>query len=336
MTRNATLVAAVVTWITVVLVLDAGASLGQQQLLGLATWLVLLLALRGETTTVRVQVGVVVVFATAVEYLFSHWLGVYEYRLDGVPAFVPPGHGLVYLAALSFGRTAFAHGRARPLVRGVLTVGALWALWGVALSPQPDALGAFWFGCLVLFAWKGRSPLLYVGAFGVVSYLEILGTSLGTWTWGAVDPVVGVVTIGNPPSGIAGGYAWFDAAALWLTPLAVAWWQRRGDVQAGTSSSVRCAAGSSLASTTTALSTSTPPAACSGPSRSPSTRPATTMLTTGSAVDTTAVSDGPSLERAAKNALTATTVPISATPTSASQADGACGRRAPVPTASRS
>ena len=227
LTRNGALCVGVLVWITAVLLLDTGASSTQQHVLGAATWLVLLLALKGETAPVRVQVAVVVVYATIIEYVFSHWLGVYEYRLGTVPMFVPPGHGLVYLAALSFGRTRFAGRRARPLLAAVLVVGGGWALWGLTLSPTPDALGAFWYLCLVAFAWKGRSPLLYVGAFGVVSYLEIVGTSLGTWTWGAVDPVLGVITIGNPPSGIAGGYAWFDAAALWLTPLVLARWSRR-------------------------------------------------------------------------------------------------------------
>ena len=227
LTRDAALCVGVLAWITAVLLLDTGATTAQQHVLGAATWGVLLLALRRETAPVRVQVAVVVVYATVIEYVFSHWLGVYEYRLGTVPVFVPPGHGLVYLAALSFGRTTFAARHARPLLALVLVVGGAWALWGLTLSPQPDALGAFWYLCLVAFAWKGRSPLLYVGAFVVVSYLEIVGTSLGAWTWGAVDPVLGVVTIGNPPSGIAGGYAWFDAAALWLTPLVLARWSRR-------------------------------------------------------------------------------------------------------------
>lgn len=226
--RDGALLAVVVGWIGLVLLLDTGATLGQQHLLGAATWVVLLGLLRGETPTVRVQVGVVVVFATVVEYVFSAWLGTYEYRLGTVPMFVPPGHGLVYLAALSFGRTAFARRHARPLVAGMLLVGGGWAFWGLTLSPTPDALGAFWYGCLVLFAWRGRSPLVYVGAFLAVSALEIAGTSLGTWTWGTVDPVLGVVTIGNPPSGIAGGYAWFDAAALAVT----AWWAGRSGVAA--------------------------------------------------------------------------------------------------------
>lgn len=223
LTRDAALVGAVVGSAAVVLLLDTGASPGQQHALGAAIWVLLLAALRRETPTVRVQVGVVVVFATAVEYVFSAWLGTYEYRLGTVPMFVPPGHGLVYLAALAFARTAFARRHARRLLTAMLTVGGAWALWGVTLSPTPDALGAFWYACLALFAWRGRSPLVYVGAFLVVSYLEILGTSLATWEWGTVDPLLGVVTMGNPPSGVAGGYAWFDAAAL----AATAWWQRR-------------------------------------------------------------------------------------------------------------
>ncbi|MFP5219724.1 MAG: hypothetical protein ACLGIG_08300 [Actinomycetes bacterium] len=229
--RDAVLTGTVVAWIAVVLVAERATAVAgvtaQQVLLGVPTWLLLVALLRRESPLVRAQVGVVVVFATSVEYVFSWWLGVYEYRMGTVPMFVPPGHGLVYLAALSFGRTRFARRHARPLLGAVLVVGGVWALWGLVWSPRPDALGAFWYGCLVLFAWRGRSPLVYVGAFGVVSYLEILGTSLGTWTWGAVDPVLGVVTIGNPPSGIAGGYAWFDAAALAAAPALVAWWSRR-------------------------------------------------------------------------------------------------------------
>ena len=207
----------VAAWVAVVLGLDTGASLGQQRLLGGVTWLLLGALLAGQSRTTRMQVAVVVVFASVVEYVFAGWLGVYVYRLGNVPWFVPPGHGLVYLAALCLGRSAWAHRHERAVLRIALGLCGLWALWGVTLSPRPDVLGAFWFGCLLVFARYGRSPLLYAGAFLVVSYLELVGTSLGTWAWQAHDPT-GLISIGNPPSGIAGGYAWFDAAALALTP----------------------------------------------------------------------------------------------------------------------
>jgi hypothetical protein len=215
----------VVLWAGATLVLDQWASLAQQYALGAMTWLLLLALLRHEDRVTRVQVGIVVVYASVVEYVFAGWLGVYVYRLENVPSFVPPGHGLVYLAALAFGRTAWAH-RQRWLVPATLAACGAWALWGLFLSPQTDVLGAFWFLCLLAFSRLTRNGTVYAGAFLVVSYLEVLGTSLGTWTWQPYDPT-GLVAIGNPPSGIAGGYAWFDFAALTLTPRVLAWWDSR-------------------------------------------------------------------------------------------------------------
>lgn len=212
-------------WVAVFLTLDSMASLTEQRMLGVGTWALLFVMLRKESRATRVQVAVVVVYATFIEYVCSDWLGVYVYRLENVPAFVPPGHGLVYLGALAIGRSAWAH-RSTWLIPTTLTLCGLWALWGLTLSPTLDVLGAFWFGCLLAFTKWGKSPHLYAGAFVIVSYLEILGTSLGNWAWQPEDPF-GFWSIGNPPSGIAGGYAWFDAAALLLTPKILRWWESR-------------------------------------------------------------------------------------------------------------
>ncbi len=237
--RDGVLAATVLAWVVVVLGLDTGASLTQQRLLGLGTWALLLGLLRGEGRVTRVQVGVVVAFATVVEYVFAGWLGVYVYRLENVPAFVPPGHGLVYLCALALGRGAWAQHHARALLTAALVALGGWAVWGVTLSSRPDVLGLFWFGCLLLFVWTrraGGSPaaMVYAGAVLIVSYLEIVGTSLGTWAWQPHDPT-GLVSIGNPPSGAAGGYAWFDAAALAAAPWLLARWDRRRGSGARTS-----------------------------------------------------------------------------------------------------
>lgn len=216
----------IVVWVVVALGLDSGASITEQRLIGLGTWALLLWLLRYESREARVQVAVVVAFATLIEYVFAGWLGVYVYRLGNVPAFVPPGHGLVYLAALSIGRSAWAHRTAWLLPITLAACGA-WAVWGLTLSPTLDTLGAFWFACLLVFSRYGTSQLVYAGAFLIVSYLEIVGTSLGTWAWQPHDPTTGLISIGNPPSGIAGGYAWFDLAALVLTPYLLHRWDAR-------------------------------------------------------------------------------------------------------------
>ncbi len=209
------------TWVPLVLLLDRGAGIWWQRALGLGTWVLLLALLRRETPLVRAQVAVVVAFATAVEYTFSPLLEVYVYRLGNVPAFVPPGHGLVYLCALAIGRSLWVRRRLPVLVAVTVLVGGAYAAWGLFLHSRPDALGAFWYLCLVGFLCWGRSRPLYVGAFVVVTYLELLGTWLGTWEWRTHDPT-GLVTIGNPPSGAAGGYGWFDLAAVLAGPAVLA------------------------------------------------------------------------------------------------------------------
>lgn len=208
----------VMAWIGAILWLDRSGPMAEQVALGILTWGLLVLLLHREAALVRAQTAVVVVLATAVEYTFSPLLEAYTYRLETVPAYVPPGHGLVYLSALALGRTPLFARFRRPLVASTLVVGGAWAVYGVTFAERPDALGAFWFACLVGFLLWGRSQLLYVGAFVVVSWLELVGTALGTWVWATHDPVLGVVSQGNPPSGAAGGYGWFDLYALLLAP----------------------------------------------------------------------------------------------------------------------
>src|SRR5690242_20196728 len=137
--RDLLVFAAVACWIAAILAADHVASIWEQRGLGLITWLVLLALLRGESRQVRAQVAVVVVYATCIEYLASPLLGVYTYRLHNVPAFVPPGHGMVYLGALALGRSWLFTAFRRPVVYGTLAVGGAWAAWGLLLAPRNDA-----------------------------------------------------------------------------------------------------------------------------------------------------------------------------------------------------
>ena len=216
-------------WLSVVLWLDragGGGGIWLQRGLGLLTWGVLVAALLRVAPLVRAQTAVVVVFATIVEYVFSPTLEVYVYRFDNVPAYVPPGHGLVYLSAYALGHAALVANRQRLWEVGVVAVGGLWAAHGLLLAERPDALGAFWYACLVLFLAFGPSKPVYIGAFVVVSWLELLGTHLGNWAWDVRD-FTGWVSIGNPPSGAAGGYGWFDLVALLVAPRLLAVLSRR-------------------------------------------------------------------------------------------------------------
>jgi hypothetical protein len=278
--------AAVLVWIGVVLLADGvraldGVEAWRQAVLGLGTWLVLALLLRRETPLVRTQTLVVVGLATCVEYTFSPLLHAYVYRIGTVPPFVPPGHGLVYLAALTLGRSRAFAAAPRLLTWTTTAVGGAWATAGLLgfAGGRHDVLGAFWFACLVGFLLWGPNRLLYVGAFVVVSYLELVGTALGTWAWAASDPVLHLVGQGNPPSGAAGGYGWFDLWALLLAPRLLAAAAR---AQTAVFSADRAASTSSWSRPLVARAL--PPNGPSTPSREVNLPPASTTTGTSAAM----------------------------------------------------
>jgi hypothetical protein len=206
-----TLVTVVVS-IVAVLAADRHVDRGGQIALGLLTALVLATLLVFQPATVRLQTLAVVGFATMGEVIGSLVWGLYGYRLHNLPAFVPPGHGLVYLAGLSLATLLTRRSGALLLAAGAVAVA--WGVAGITVLPTPDASGtmgcAFLVGVLLL---TRRS--VYAGVFVVVVALELYGTVIGTWSWEPAVPGLGL-TQGNPPSGVASGYVVFDVLALAL------------------------------------------------------------------------------------------------------------------------
>jgi hypothetical protein len=193
--------------------LDRGVGPAGQLLLGLMTAGVLTALLMFHSRATRVQTLAVVGVATLGEVVGSLIWGVYTYRLDNLPAFVPPGHGLVYLSGLSLA-TVLAH-RENVLLAAAIAGAVLWGALGMSALMATDVSGAIGCAFLVVVLLKTRRAV-YAGVFLVVGALEIYGTAIGTWTWEGVVPGLGI-TQGNPPSGAASGYVVFDVVALWLT-----------------------------------------------------------------------------------------------------------------------
>ena len=204
-----------VGFIGLLLAVDTQVDARGQLLLGLAAWVALAVALRGVPTLLRAQALVVVVVATCAEVLGSVIWGVYTYRLENLPSFVPPCHGLVYLAGASL--ALWAAPRKELLVRFALVAVVAWGIAGVTVLPRTDVGGALGAALLAVFLVRGRAPAVYAGVFLVVAWLELYGTAIGTWEWAAAIPGTGVPQ-GNPPSGVASGYIFFDVVALALAP----------------------------------------------------------------------------------------------------------------------
>jgi hypothetical protein len=207
--------AAIAAYLAALLAVDTQVTLHQQIGLGALTWLVLLGVLRTLPAERRAQAAVVVCAATVAEVTGSILWGVYTYRLHNLPTFVPPAHGLVFVAGLSLSETLRRH--AKVLVGFAALAAAAWGVAGLTVLSRTDAAGALGVPLLLAFLWRSRARAAYAGVFVVVAALELYGTAIGTWRWAPVLPGLGVPD-GNPPSGVASGYVWFDVMAILFAP----------------------------------------------------------------------------------------------------------------------
>jgi hypothetical protein len=195
------------------LALDTQVALRGQLALGALTFAVLAAALRPLPSLARAQTIGVVLFATAGEVTGSLIWGVYHYRLHNLPLFIPPAHGLVYLSGVALSRSL----RERAVVWAAAIGAAVWGIAGLTVLPRLDVAGAVGVSLLLVFLWRSRWRATYAGVFLVVTGLELYGTSIGTWRWASRVPGLGIPD-GNPPSGVASGYVWFDVMALLVAP----------------------------------------------------------------------------------------------------------------------
>jgi len=208
-----------VAYLAALLALDHYSNYHEQLALGVLTWAVLFAALSRVSVERRAQTLAVVVFATIGEVTGSLIWGVYHYRLHNLPLFVPPAHGLVYLTGLSLAVALRRH--ARALVATAAVAAATWGILGLVVLPRRDVAGAVGVPLLLAFLLRSRYRTIYASVFLVVAGLELYGTAIGTWRWAVRLPGLGIPD-GNPPSGVASGYVWFDVMALLTAPAALA------------------------------------------------------------------------------------------------------------------
>jgi hypothetical protein len=220
--RPGAIVALILGFIGVVLGADQFATVTQQRLLGVATALLLLALTARVSPQLRAQVALVVATATCFEVIGSIIWGVYRYRLGNLPLFVPPGHGLVYLGGAAIAQMPLVRRHPRAFGRIVLALAGAWAVLGLTGTlGRVDLMGAAGVVVLAAFLVFGPAPATLGGVFLVVGALEIYGTAIGTWRWADTIPGLGI-SQGNPPSGAASGYVFFDLVALALAPALLA------------------------------------------------------------------------------------------------------------------
>jgi len=141
-------------------------------------------------------------YATAGEVFLSLAWGLYDYRLGGIPLFVPPGHVLLFhlgtrlAARLEDGAEWWIAAAALPVVAALALAGR-------------DTLGPLLFALFLACLFLSRSRKLYATMLVLSLAMELWGTWLGNWTWRRDVPWLGLVT-GNPPLAAGAFYAALD------------------------------------------------------------------------------------------------------------------------------
>jgi hypothetical protein len=216
-------------YIAIALYLDIGTTAVGQLVLSSTTWLFLAGALFHSPREERLQVFVMIAVATFFEILCSILWGVYVYRLDNLPLYVPPGHGLFYLMAIRLAELTRVTLYGRWIVRGVLYGGIVHFIGNLMIFPQADLLGLVNALIFLPFMMGRRYAHLYAVSFTLTMALEFYGTSLGNWAWQPVMPYVGV-SAANPPAFIGVGYCVMDAITRVLSPKVHAFMENRAAV----------------------------------------------------------------------------------------------------------
>jgi hypothetical protein len=165
---------------------------------------------------VREQMIYAVIIAIIGEYLFSIILGMYTYRLENIPHYVPPGHALVYVAVLYFSKASSII-KNKIKVEKFLTIFIL-IYATVFLIFRNDVFGfVMTIATLLILRKKPRERLFYLVMYITVAYLEIIGTNYLCWKWPATAwDVIPFLPSHNPPSGISFFYFLLDLGTLWL------------------------------------------------------------------------------------------------------------------------
>jgi len=150
------------------------------------------------------------------EVSFSLVLHMYEYRLQSIPLYVPPGHAILYAQAYMFVRNPWTVRHAAWLKIAMFGLACSFSLSWLIL--RQDLYG---FGCfgifVVLLLFNPASRLFFLTMYLLVAYLELLGTGFGCWSW---PPALlnrwPLITSANPPSSISIFYIGFDISCLLL------------------------------------------------------------------------------------------------------------------------
>jgi len=184
------------------LFIDHHAGLTGQLALSVCAWGLFFWLLRTSPREWRPSFYACLIWATAGEIFLSLVWGLYTYRLENIPFFIPPGHALLFYLGLVLAPRvprAFV-----ALVPAAAVVYAAFA-WVNDFDTISIPLIALFIVCML--QTEGRR--LYAVMFVASLTLEVYGTWIGNWVWHPDVPYLGLNST-NPPLAAGAFYCALD------------------------------------------------------------------------------------------------------------------------------
>lgn len=159
---------------------------------------------------VRELMVIAVILGFIGEHFFSKVLGMYTYRLENVPLYVPFGHGVLYARIFRFSKASIVKKYHKEIESFLIVIMIIVST--TYLLFLNDVFGFVMTIFVFLILWKRpKDRLFFFSMYVLVVILEIGGTAFGAWKWPSIGfGVFEFLPSNNPPSGISLFYFLLD------------------------------------------------------------------------------------------------------------------------------
>lgn len=195
-------IALILATFVVGLLVDQRFGLAGQLAVSVWTWGVFFRLLHTAPAGWRLPFWVCLAWATAGEIFLSLVWGLYTYRLENIPLFIPPGHVLLFYFGL-----VLAPRVPRAFVAIVPALAIAYAAF--AWFSGFDTVSVLLTGLFIVCLLQAEGRRLYSVMFVAALLVEIYGTWIGNWVWHAEVAYFGF-TSANPPLAAGAFYCALD------------------------------------------------------------------------------------------------------------------------------
>jgi len=184
------------------LIIDQHGGLAGQLALSAWAWGLFFWLLKTSPGEWRLPFYACLVWATAGEIFLSLVWGLYTYRLENVPLFIPPGHVLLFYVGLVLAPRV-------PRVFVVLVPAAAVSYAALAWVNGFDTVSIPLIVLFIVCMLQPEGRRLYAVMFIAALMAEVYGTWIGNWVWHPDVPYLGLNSA-NPPLAAGAFYCALD------------------------------------------------------------------------------------------------------------------------------